>query len=122
MQRTLTCSSWGSVGVPAISCSSGILRPPYSSTRLARFYSWRSEVSAAASPGGQVSARLFGSVLLNLLLRGNPFGASRPASARLPRQSASSFNVNEKTRPAVSVQERPSSDLKVLRSLSPPSL
>jgi 4-hydroxy-tetrahydrodipicolinate synthase len=32
---------------------------------------------------------------LNLLLRGNPFGASRPASARLPRQSASSLKLSE---------------------------
>ena len=35
----------------------------------------------------------------NLLLRGNPFGASRPASARLPRQSDSSFSVSENARP-----------------------
>jgi hypothetical protein len=28
----------------------------------------------------------------NLLFFGNPFGASRPASARLPRQSASSLS------------------------------
>src|SRR5215831_15806903 len=59
---------------------------------------------------------------LNVLVRGNPFGANRPASARLPRQSASSLSVSEKARPAASVHESPSSALKVLRSHSPPSL
>src|SRR6266508_5478856 len=58
----------------------------------------------------------------NLLVRGKPFGASRPASARLPRQSASSLSVNEKARPAVSVHDRPSAASKVLRSDSPPAL
>ena len=38
--------------------------------------------------------------LPNLLVRGKPFGASRPASARLPRQSASSLSVSENARPA----------------------
>ena len=45
---------------------------------------------------------------LNLFVRGKPFGASRPASARLPRQSASSFSVSENSRPAASVQVSPS--------------
>src|SRR6267143_2041822 len=58
----------------------------------------------------------------NLLLRGNPFGARRPASARLPRQSASSLRANVNDRPALSIQVSPSSALKVLRSDSPPSL
>src|SRR3979490_1796001 len=56
---------------------------------------------------------------LNLLLRGNPFGARRPASARLPRQSASSLSVSEKARPAPSAQVSPSAPLKVFTSDSP---
>src|SRR5690349_9174442 len=59
---------------------------------------------------------------LNLFERGNPFGGSRPASARLPRQSDSSFRVSEKLRPAPSVQVRPSLPLKVFTSDRPPSL
>src|SRR6266487_74053 len=59
---------------------------------------------------------------LKVLVRGKPFGAKRPASARLPRQSASSLSVSQKARPAASVQDSPSSTLKVLRSDSPPSL
>jgi hypothetical protein len=59
---------------------------------------------------------------LNLLLRGNPFGANRPASARLPRQSASSFMVSEKVRSEASFQVSPSAALKVFTSESPPSL
>jgi len=58
----------------------------------------------------------------NLLVRGNPFGASRPASARLPRQSASSFSDSLNRRPAESVQVSPTSARKALRSDSPPSL
>src|SRR3954453_4530601 len=59
---------------------------------------------------------------LNLLLRGKPFGGSRPASARLPRQSASSFSVSEKVRPDASLHVRPSLAGKVFTSDSPPSL
>jgi hypothetical protein len=58
----------------------------------------------------------------NLLERGKPLGAMRPASARLPCQSASSFMERVNSRPAVSVQVSPSAALKVLRSESPPSL
>jgi hypothetical protein len=58
----------------------------------------------------------------NLLVRGKPFGASRPASARLPRQSASSFSVSLNRRPAESIQVSPTSALNALRSDSPPSL
>src|ERR1700730_17796406 len=54
--------------------------------------------------------------LSNLLFLGNPFGARRPASARLPRQSASSLSDNVKTRPAESVQVRPFSTSNVLMS------
>src|SRR5215470_12855067 len=49
----------------------------------------------------------------NRFVRGKPFGATRPASARLPFQSASSLRVSENARPAVSVQVRPSAALKV---------
>src|SRR5277367_6474012 len=58
----------------------------------------------------------------NLLFFGNPFGARRPASARLPRQSASSLSDSVKTRPAESIQVRPSAALNVLTSQRPPSL
>jgi len=60
--------------------------------------------------------------LPNLLVFGKPLGARRPASARLPRQSASSFSVRLKARPAESVQPKPFSTSKVLMSESPPSL
>src|SRR4051812_21009294 len=59
---------------------------------------------------------------LKELLRGKPFGARRPASARLPRQSASSLSVRENARPAASVHDSPSSTLNALTSDSPPSL
>src|SRR5262249_202056 len=59
---------------------------------------------------------------VKVLVGGKPFGARRPASARLPRQSASSFSVSEKARPAVSVHDSPSAAVKVLTSESPPSL
>src|ERR1700730_3135857 len=58
----------------------------------------------------------------NLLDFGNPFGGSRPASARLPRHSASSFMVAENSRPAESRQVNPSLATKVVTSDSPPSL
>src|SRR5271170_458469 len=58
----------------------------------------------------------------NLLVRGKPFGASRPASARLPRQSASSLSDSLNRRAAESVQVNPTSALNALRSDSPPSL
>src|SRR5262249_13676978 len=58
----------------------------------------------------------------NLLERGKPFGARRPASARLPRQSASSFRVSVKVRSAASTHESPSAPLNVLTSERPPSL
>src|SRR5262249_45894360 len=61
-------------------------------------------------------------IWLNVLERGNPFGANRPASARLPRQSASSLSMSVNARPAVSVHDRPCSAINVLRSLRPPSL
>src|SRR5215472_161467 len=64
----------------------------------------------------------FGTPPLNLLVRGKPFGAMRPASARLPRQSASSLMVSEKARLAVSVQVSPSPALNVFTSERPPSL
>ncbi len=50
----------------------------------------------------------------NLLVFGKPFGARRPASARLPRQSASSFSDSVNTRPAESVQLKPFSASKTL--------
>ena len=71
---------------------------------------------------GETSSRSAASAYLNLFDRGNPFGGSRPASARLPRQSDSSFKVSENARPAASVQVRPSAPLKVFTSDSPPSL
>src|SRR5271165_449986 len=58
----------------------------------------------------------------NLLLFGNPLGASRPASARLPRQSRSSALGSFWDRPAGSSQVRPSSSLNAFASESPPSL
>src|SRR5579871_574211 len=58
----------------------------------------------------------------NLLLFGNPLGASRPASARLPRQSRSSVLGSFWVRPAGSSQVRPASSLKTLASESLPSL
>jgi hypothetical protein len=54
-----------------------------------------------------------------LLFFGNPFGAMRPASARLPRQSFSSFMWSVNTRPAVSTQLNPSAALNVVTSDSP---
>src|SRR5436305_1135697 len=56
------------------------------------------------------------------LFFGKPLGASRPASARLPRQSESSFIDIVKVRPAPSIQVRPSPDLNVVTSDSEPSL
>src|SRR5204863_8296193 len=58
----------------------------------------------------------------NRLILGKPFGASRPASARLLRQSASSLSESVKVRSAVSTQVRPSAALNVLMSDNPPSL
>src|SRR5215469_12956928 len=60
--------------------------------------------------------------LPNVLVFGKPLGARRPASARLPRQSASSLSDNVKIRPAESTQLRPFSTSKVLMSDSPPFL
>src|SRR5262249_32331022 len=73
-------------------------------------------------PAGATQARRLGACgalpfvigWLNRLVRGKPLGASRPASARLPRQSANSLVVSTKLRPAVSVQDRPSAALNVL--------
>src|SRR4051812_5686371 len=75
---------------------------------------WKDHLSSRALP-------LAGSWLKELL-RGKPFGARRPASARLPRQSASSLSVRENARPAASVHDSPSSTLNALTSDSPPSL
>src|SRR5437870_506658 len=58
----------------------------------------------------------------NVLVFGKPLGASRPASARLPRQSRSSALGSFCVRPAGSSQVRPSSSLNTLASESPPSL
>src|SRR5579871_5780353 len=58
----------------------------------------------------------------NLLFLGKPLGAKRPASARLPRQSANSLRDSVKTRPAESVQVNPFSASNTLMSDSPPSL
>ena len=58
----------------------------------------------------------------NLFDRGNPLGATRPASARLPRQSASSFMLRVNARPAESVHDSPWPASKVLMSDRPPSL
>ena len=60
--------------------------------------------------------------LRNLLFFGNPLGAMRPASARLPRQSLSSFIGSVKLRPAASVQDRPASAVNVVTSERPFSL
>ncbi len=61
-------------------------------------------------------------VLPNLFDFGKPFGGSRPASARLPRQSASSLLVALNSRLAESRQVRPSLATKVTMSERPPSL
>src|SRR5688500_10216606 len=84
----------------------------------------RSDIARAHHhDGGKLQFPDFGSSAhLNLLLRGNPFGASRPASARLPRQSASSLRVSEKVRSDASFQVSPSAALKVFTSDKPPSL
>src|SRR5450631_4673453 len=58
----------------------------------------------------------------NLFDFGKPFGGRRPASARLPRQSASSLMVALNSRPAESFQVRPSLASKVAISDNPPSL
>lgn len=58
----------------------------------------------------------------NLFDFGNPFGGSRPASARLPRHSANSFMVALNSRPAESRHFMPSLALKTVTSDSPPSL
>src|SRR5713226_7429348 len=58
----------------------------------------------------------------NLFDFGKPFGGRRPASARLPRQSASSLIVALNSRPAESFQVRPSLASNVAISDNPPSL
>src|SRR5690348_1943028 len=58
----------------------------------------------------------------NMLVFGKPLGARRPASARLPRQSARSLSERLNIRPAESIQLRPFSTSKVLMSDKPPSL
>src|SRR6478736_6519203 len=77
--------------------------------------------SASDSSSAAALPLLLGS-LRNLLFFGKPFGAMRPASARLPRQSLSSFIGSVKLRPAVSVQDRPASGLNVVTSERPFSL
>src|SRR4029077_10561358 len=62
------------------------------------------------------------SLFPNILVFGKPLGARRPASARLPRQSASSLSDRLNIRPAESDQLRPFSISNVLMSDKPPSL
>ena len=57
----------------------------------------------------------------NLFDFGKPFGGKRPASARLPRQSASSLMLAENSRPAESFQVRSCLESKVVTSDNPPS-
>src|SRR5262249_20809240 len=58
----------------------------------------------------------------NLLFWGKRSGLIRPASARFPRQGASSFKDRAYVRLAESTQVSPSSALKVFTSDRPPSL
>src|SRR4051794_23158264 len=60
--------------------------------------------------------------LPNLFDFGNPFGGRRPASAREPFHSASSFMVAENSRPAESFQVRPVLASNTAMSERPPSL
>src|SRR5258708_20047392 len=57
----------------------------------------------------------------NLLDFGNPFGGRRPASARVPRHSASSFVVAANSRPAESFQVNPPPQPNPPTSAHPPS-
>src|SRR5262245_23192161 len=77
--------------------------------------------SSASASASATALPLLGR-LRNLLFFGKPFGAMRPASARLPRQSLSSFIGSVKLRPAVSVQDRPASAVNVVTSERPFSL
>ena len=71
-------------------------------------------------PGRSPSALLpLAGKVPNVLVRGNPFGASRPASARLPRQSDSCATVRplpeEGARGHVAVAGRPFREIAELR-------
>src|ERR1700745_1700760 len=72
----------------------------------------RASLPLAARAGGLPSVLVFG----------KPLGASRPASARLPRQSASSLSESENARPAPSSHAQPCAAAKVFTSERPPSL
>src|ERR1700716_4270370 len=81
----------------------------------------KEDVDARHKAGHDDRGLLYSTPLPNLFDFGKPFGGRRPASARLPRQSASSLIVAENSRPAESFQVRPSLASNVVMSDNPPS-